>query len=235
MMRWQEFKSGVAQQLPLQIGVVPFGMVFGILGLDSGMTAWQTMLLSSILFAGTSQIVFAQLVAIAAPPAIFISSVAALNARHMLYSASMADYLRHLPLRWRLILAYLLTDEAYAVSIIRYQEKPANQMMHYHLLGSGLTLWLLWQIATATGILAGQSIPASLELGFAIPLIFMAIIIPLIKSKIEINAILAAGVVVITCQHLPYNSWLILAAITGVAAGTITYLLSPSSDKVSPS
>ena len=224
MTRFGEFRAGVRDVFPLMIGIIPFGAAFGILGLEAGLSPWQTFLLSSILFAGTSQIIFAQMIALAAPAFVLFSSVAALNARHLLYSASLSPYLRDKPLTWRLLLAYFMTDEAYAVSIVRYQNQPANEHMHYHLLGSGFTLWAFWQASTALGILAGTAIPDSLELGFAIPLIFMVIVLPLIKGRHEIVTILAAGAIVVEFQYLPYNSWLLLAAVTGICAGTLSYL-----------
>ena len=137
-----EFWLGVRHELPLQLGVIPFGLVFGILGLASGLTGLQTILMSSILFGGASQIVFAQLWAAGVPPLVVGSSAGMVNLRHVLYSASMAQHLQHLPLRWRILLGYLLTDEAYAVSIKRFQDVPHSPYQHYHLLGSGVTLWI---------------------------------------------------------------------------------------------
>lgn len=228
--RWHEFKSGIKDGLPLQLGILPFGAVFGVLGIESGLTPYQTFFMSSLLFAGTSQIIFAQLIALATPVAILLGSVAALNARHLLYSASISEYLRDKPLRWRIILAYLLTDEAYAVSILRYRQKPHNEMMHYHLLGSGILLWSVWQIATLMGVLAGNAIPAELSLGFVIPLIFMAITLPLIKSRVEVATICTSTACVFAFAHLPYNLWLLIAAIAGIAAGTLTSVIAPKGD-----
>ena len=227
---WQEFKAGVKDGLPVQLGILPFGVVFGVLGVESGLTPYQTFFMSSLLFAGTSQIIFAQLVALATPVIILLGSVAALNARHLLYSASISEYLRDKPLRWRIMLAYLLTDEAYAVSILRYRQKPHNEMMHYHLLGSGILLWSVWQIATLIGILAGNAIPEELSLGFVIPLIFMAITLPLIKSRVEVATIGTSTACVFAFAHLPYNLWLLIAAIAGIAAGTLTSVLLPKGD-----
>ena len=220
--RWDEFRQGLADGLPLQLGIFPFGAVFGVLGIEAGLTPAQTFFMSSLLFAGTSQIIFAQLVAIATPIAILLGSVAALNARHLLYSASISEYIRDKPLKWRILLAYLLTDEAYAVSILRYQQRPHNPMMHYHLLGSGLLLWSVWQIATLVGVLAGNALPEEMALGFVIPLIFMAITLPLIKSRVEVATITTSTACVFAFAHLPYNLWLLIAAIAGIIAGTIT-------------
>ena len=99
----REFFRGIGDQLPLQVGVVPFGLVFGVLGIASGLSPLQTILMSSIVFGGASQVVFAQLWATGASPLIVGSSVAVINLRHMLYSAAVAKYLRPLSLRWRII------------------------------------------------------------------------------------------------------------------------------------
>ena len=218
----EEFLAGIKDGLPLQLGIFPFGAVFGVLGVESGLSSYETFFMSSLLFAGTSQIIFAQLIALSTPVLILLGSIAALNARHLLYSASISEYLRDKPLRWRMLLAYLLTDEAYAVSILRYRNKPYSDMMHYHLLGSGLLLWSVWQISTLVGILAGAAIPNELALGFVIPLIFMAITLPLIKSRVEVATIGTSTACVFSFAHLPYNLWLLIAALAGIGAGTLT-------------
>ena len=224
MSKWQEFKQGVSAAAPLLLGILPFGMAYGILGREVGLSIWQTFFMSSLLYAGTSQIIFAQLVGISAPAPILLGSIAAMNARHLLYSASISSYLRHLSLRWRLILAYFLTDETFAVTIARYQSQEKTPHMHFFMLGAGITLWSCWQCATAIGIIAGASLPQSLQLGFVIPLIFMVIIIPLIKGRHELIVIFTAAVIVLNFQDLPYNSWLILASIGGVISGSLSFL-----------
>ena len=146
MSRFLEFKNGCFAEMPLQLGVFPFGLAFGILGAESGLTQFQTFLLSSIVFAGASQIVFAQLIATVTPASIIIGTVGIVNLRHILYGISLSEYLRELPLRWRLLLAYLITDESFAVSYKRFSENEKTKNFHYHLLVSGLTLWFSWQI-----------------------------------------------------------------------------------------
>jgi len=137
----QEFWRGVRQELPLMLGVVPFGMVFGVLGLASGLTALQTVLLSLIVFGGASQVVFVQLWATGVPPAVVGTSVSVVNLRHVLYSASIAQYFRTLPLVWRIPLAYLLTDEAYAVTITRLRNEEKSLYQHYHLDNHWRVVW----------------------------------------------------------------------------------------------
>ena len=227
-----EFWLGVRHELPLQLGVIPFGLVFGILALASGLTGLQTILLSSILFGGASQVVFAQLWAAGVPPLVVGGSVGVVNLRHVLYSASMAQYLRHLPLRWRILLGYLLTDEAYAVSIKRFQDGPHSPYQHYHLLGSGVTLWVAWQVSTIAGVIAGTTIPDSWSLSFAIPLTFIAVVAPSISRRADLVACVVAATLSLICQPLPWNSWIMIAACGGVAAGWLTHHHTQRQDRI---
>ncbi|MDA9133258.1 AzlC family ABC transporter permease [Alphaproteobacteria bacterium] len=214
-----EFWSGVRDEVPLIFGVAPFGLVFGVLGIESGLTPLQTIMLSSILFGGASQIVFVQLWAAGVPALIVGGSVCVINVRHVLYSASVAAYLRPLPLRWRILLGYLLTDEAYAISIKRFRHEPPGPNQHFHLLGSGMLLWTSWQFATIFGVLVGGTIPESWSLSFAIPLTFIAVVAPILKTHADLAAVITAASISIIGQPLPWNSWLIIAAIGGILAG----------------
>ena len=214
---WREFWKGVLAQLPVQIGVIPFGLVFGVLGIASGLTATQTILMSSIIFGGASQIVFAQLWSYGTCPIITGGSVAIINMRHIIYSANVSFYISSLPLRWRIVLGYLLTDEAFAVSFQEFENK--NRFAHYHLLGGGLTLWVFWQISTVAGVFLGTNIPSYLNLEFAIPLTFIAIILPKLKSLAQICTVITASIIAIFGQELPYGLWIIVASISGMFVG----------------
>jgi len=219
--KMREVLRGIGDQFPLQLGVVPFGLVFGLMGIASGLSSLQTILMSSIVFGGASQVVFAQLWATGASPLIVGSSVAVINLRHMLYSAAVAKYLRPLSLRWRLILGYLLTDEAFAISIKRFETTDRPELAHYHLFGSGLTLWVCWQIATIVGVLAGATIPDELNLGFAVPLTFMALVLPNLRRLSDIAAAASAALVALFGQALPWNTWIVAAAVVGITVGGI--------------
>ena len=137
---WREFWKGILAQLPVQLGVISFGLVFGVLGVASGLTASQTILMSSIIFGGASQVVFAQLWSYGTSPIITVGSVAIINSQHIIYSANISKYISVLSLRWRLTLGYLLTDEAFAISFREFEN--GNRFAHYHLLGGGLNLWV---------------------------------------------------------------------------------------------
>ena len=214
---WREFWKGVLAQIPVQLGVVPFGLVFGVLGIASGLTALQTILMSSIIFGGASQVVFAQLWSIGASPIVTGGSVAIINSRHIIYSANISKYISVLSLRWRLTLGYLLTDEAFAISFQEFENR--NRFAHYHLLGGGLTLWVFWQISTVTGVFLGANIPTYLNLEFAIPLTFIAIILPRLKSIAQISTAVTAGIIAIFGQEIPYGLWIIVASISGMFIG----------------
>jgi 4-azaleucine resistance transporter AzlC len=215
----QEFWHGVRDELPLMLGVIPFGMVFGVLGVEVGLDPVVVMAMSAIIFGGASQVVFAQLVSAGASSFVIGGTVGIINLRHALYSATLTQYLKDVPMRWRVLIAYLLTDEAFFISLSRMQTKPPSANMHFHMVGTGLLLWSCWQASTALGVGLGALIPEELNLEFAIPLTFMAITVPLITSKPALAALLTGGGVAILGQGLPWNSWVIAAALAGMSTG----------------
>lgn len=214
-----EFLSGVKAELPLMIGVVPFGMIYGILALSAGLPASAAQAMSVIIFAGSSQFVSAQLFSLSVPAIINIFTVGVINLRHTLYSASIAPYLQKLPNRWKWSLAYLLTDEAYAVSIIHYQEKDDGRNKHWFFLGAGLTLWTTWQLSTAAGVFLGASVPVSWSLDFTLALIFIALTVPYLKDRASLGAALSAGVIAVIAFNLPLKLGLLVAALIGILVG----------------
>ena len=177
-------------------------------------------MMSSIVFAGSSQFVTTQLVHEAAPGFVIVLTIAVVNLRHMLYSASLAPYLASLSTRWRALLSYLLTDEAYAPSIVKYERDGVTPQAHWFLFGAGLALWTNWQISTALGIFLGTAIPESWSLDFALPLTFIAMVVPVLKNRPAVAAALSAGVVALVAYSLPYRLGIILAALVGIVVGT---------------
>jgi len=215
------FWEGVRAEVPLLIGVFPFGMIYGALALNAGLSTSVAQLMSSIVFAGSSQFVTTQLLHEGAPGLVILLTIAVVNLRHMLYSASLAPYLKDLSLRWKVLLSYLLTDEAYAPSIIKYEKDGIHPFSHWFLLGAGFSLWFTWQVSTAFGIFLGTSIPEEWPLDFALPLTFIAMVVPVLKNRPMIAAALSAGLVALLAYNLPFKLGLILAALTGIIVGTI--------------
>ena len=215
------FWDGVRAELPLLIGVFPFGMIYGALALNAGFSSLASQMMSSIVFAGSAQFVTAKLVSDAAPALVIILTIAVVNLRHMLYSASLAPYLKDLSLKWKVLLSYLLTDEAYAPSILKYEETGIKPFSHWFVLGAGLVLWSTWQVSTALGIFLGAAIPEEWPLDFALPLTFIAMVVPALKNRPMIAAAVSAGLVAVLAYGLPFKLGLILAALTGIVVGTI--------------
>ncbi|MCE2517675.1 MAG: AzlC family ABC transporter permease [Alphaproteobacteria bacterium] len=221
----EEFWSGVRDEIPLMLGVIPFGMVFGVLGVEVGLDPVTIMAMSIIIFGGASQVVFAQMVSAGAAGMVIAGTVGIINLRHALYSATFTTYISSLPMRWRVVISYLLTDEGFFVSLVRFQTKPYSPNMYFHMVGTGLVLWVCWQAATLAGIVVGELIPPSLNLGFAIPLTFMAITVPQITSIPPLVAVITGGVVAILGQSLPWNIWVIAAALAGMTAGYLAEIV----------
>lgn len=216
-----EFLSGVKAEMPLMIGVIPFGMIYGILAIAAGLPPSAAQAMSFIIFAGSSQFVSAQMYGLGVPPIVNIFSIGVINLRHALYSASIAPYLQKLPTRWKLILAYLLTDEAYAVTILHYQQEADKHLKHWFFLGAGLTLWTTWQLSTALGIFLGATIPTSWSLDFTLALIFIALVVPSLKDKASLGAALSAGVAAILLFGLPLKIGLLVASLIGIIVGML--------------
>jgi len=236
--RLAEFLAGVRAELPILVGVMPFGAIFGVLALDAGMTPLAAQCTSWIVFAGSAQIVMTQLISANAPGLVIILTVFVVNLRHALYSASVAPYLRRLTPGWKWLLAYLLTDEAYAVSILYYtqssddpQARPidspdqvqvgAGDNRHFYLLGSGLALWSTWQASTALGVFLGAVVPASWSLDFTLALTFIALVVPALKERASLAAALSAGVVAVLAFDMPYKLGLLSAALVGILFGLL--------------
>lgn len=219
----EAFRAGIRAVLPLVPGIVPFGMIAGIAPIEAGLGDAVAVGMSLLIFAGASQLAAVQLLAGGALPAVIILTALVINLRFVMYSASLAPYLKHLPGRQRWPLAYLLTDQAYAVSITRFVREDETIVSHRHwfYLGAGLTMWLPWQLATIAGVGLGTGVPPSWGLDFAIPLTFMALLVPAVRARPGLAAAVAAGLVATLAASLPFNLGLILAAVVGVTTGLL--------------
>lgn len=217
--RLREFGAGLAAVAPLAAGSVPFGLIYGVVAVQAGIPPVLAVAIASIVFAGSAQFMITQLVAAGSPPLIVVTSVMTINLRHALYSAALAKPLAHLPQRWRLALAYLLTDEAYAAAYRRFTDNESSATRHWFLLGCGLGLWFLWQIACVVGVTLGGTIPAAWSLDFAATLTFIAIVVPLLIDRAALAAMLAAGTTAVALHQLPYKLAILAAALAGIAAG----------------
>jgi 4-azaleucine resistance transporter AzlC len=222
--RRYEFIAGVKAELPILLGVSPFGLIYGVLALSAGLPASLAFGMSSVVFAGSAQFVGAQLIGSGAPGIVIVFTTCIVNLRHILYSASVAPHLKQLSRRWKCLLAYLLTDEVYAVAITRFTRETSSSSglpgyAQWYFLGAGLAQWSTWQASTAVGIALGAQIPPGWALDFTIALTFIALVVPALTDRPSIAAALSAGIVAMLAAGWPYKLGLIIAAISGIAVG----------------
>lgn len=202
-------------------GAIPFGLIYGVLAVKAGISPLLAIAISSIVFAGSAQFMITQLVAAATPGPLIVLSVAIINLRHALYSAALAGRLKPLSAPWKALLAYLLTDEAFAAVIRRFDDPEDTQFRHWFLLGAGFGLWFVWQLSSIAGVLLGAQIPAQWSLDFAGTLTFIAIVVPLLRDRAAWATMTVAGVVSVAAFGLPFKLAIIAAAISGMLAGVV--------------
>lgn len=224
-----EFLKGIRDQIPILLGVAPFGVIFGALAIASGIPPLEAQGFSLFVFAGSAQFIAVGLISDGIPPLIIVLTILVVNLRHLLYSASLAPFIQKLSSRWKFALAWLLTDEAFAMSSIRYRRDDTRDA-HWYMLGTGLTLWVAWQCSTAVGIALGAHIPKGWSLDFALPLIFIALLIPILTNRATVASSLVAGTLSVAMAGLPYKLGLLLAAIIGIGVGFMVEML-PSARK----
>jgi 4-azaleucine resistance transporter AzlC len=206
--------GGIRAQIPILLGVVPFGLIYGIAAMEAGLPPSVAIAMSMIVFAGSSQFIAAQLFANGAVGLVIVVTTFIVNLRHALYSASVAPYVRH-----------LLTDEAYAVSITHYRRMTPEEVRdtndHWYFLGAGLTLWVSWQISSIVGMVLGAAVPSNWSLDFTLALTFIALLIPTLEDQPTVLAALAAGLTAVVAHPLPYNLGLIIAVLVGIGGGML--------------
>ena len=207
------FLKGILDVSPLMIPVVPFGVIFGVIGMDLGIGPYMTFGMSIIVFGGASQIVLLQLFSGGASSLIIFSSVGAVNSRHLLYGAVLSEHLSDLKLTWKIILSYVLVDQAFAVSN-QYFKKNKSKNKHYHLLAGGITCWTIWQISTLLGIFLGSVVPEELGLSFAIPITFLALLIEDFKRVKNVIVMVVSGLIATLGYHIiPFKAYIIVSAL----------------------
>jgi len=216
-----EFLAGIRSELPILPGVIPFGLIFGVLAASVGIPPPAAQAFSLIIFGGSAQFIAAQMVGAGTPALLIVLTIFVVNLRHALYSASLAPHFKPLSGVWKLVLAWLLTDEAYAMGYQRYTRPDGSPHKHLYFLGAGLALWATWQLSTAVGILLGAQVPASWGLDFALPLTFIAIVAPNLKGRPSLAAALVAGALAVLLLGLPYKLGLLIAALGGILIGLL--------------
>ncbi|MBN2231683.1 MAG: AzlC family ABC transporter permease [Deltaproteobacteria bacterium] len=213
-----DFRKGVKDMLPIITGVVPFGLIYGVTAANAGISPPAALGMSSILFAGAAQVALAELITDGTPVWVAVATVVLINLRMAMYSASIGPHIRHRNLLLRMLAAYLITDQAYAVSIVEFsRETEVNPFRYY--LGAAVTLWIAWQTFSAVGIFVGATLPKNLSLEFIIPLMFLALAVPFLRQKAFIVTAVVTAAVMVVARGIPGNGGFFLAVFAGVFCG----------------
>jgi len=223
-----EFRAGFVEMLAPAAALTPFGMVCGIGAAAAGADAVSALAMSAIMFSGAAQVLAAQLLASGAPVAVVILTCFVAGLRFLMYSAAMAPHLRSLPPRSQRVLAFLMTDQVFAASIRRFDAQHPGHTARQgamHFLGCGVALWGAWQLTNMAGYFAGHAVPASWQIDFAVPLCFIALVAPLLRSAPVVIAAAIGGVAVVALDALPMKLNLIAAGALGIVAGTLADLV----------
>lgn len=212
--------AGARAAAPILIGIVPFGLMYGVVAVGQGFDRITALLMSPIVFAGASQIVVAELWGKGAPVAVIVATGLVVNLRFMMYSASLAPHLRDARSWQRALGAYLLTDQAFAVSVIRFQERDDVHRFAFYF-GAAISFWATWQTSSAVGVLLGMQVPPAWGLEFSVPLMFLALLIPTLRASTPALVAIVSGVAAIILHDLPFHLGLVAAASIGLLIGAV--------------
>lgn len=215
-----DFVAGVRTVAPVLPGTIPFGMIVGAAAASIGLPAVKATVMSLAFFAGASQLTAIQLITENAPAAIIVFTALVINVRYLVVSAGIAPYFRNFTTRWKCLLGYLLTTTGYVLAVAEYEDDPTTNRRAYYL-GVHLPLWFAWQASFIVGLVLGARVPPSLQLDFAFPLVFLAVLFPSLDDRTaEITASIA-GIVALSAGVVPFSLELILAVIVGVGGGLL--------------
>ncbi|EGQ9890687.1 AzlC family ABC transporter permease [Vibrio cholerae] len=211
------FWQGTIAMLPLSIAVLPWGLLAGSFAIEAGLSVIESQALSAILFAGAAQLVAIGMFKTGAGLLSLLIATFFITSRHFLYSVSMRSKISPLPLRWRLTLGFLLTDELFAIC----GAQSDKQFNRWYALGAGLSFYLIWNLASLVGIVAGSYLPDLNQWGleFAVAATFIAIVIPNIKSWPVLISVLTALVLSVSLTVMGIEGSLMFASIGAMFAG----------------
>jgi len=214
-------KQGIRDAAPFILVVSPFAIVFGVVATESGLSIAETLLFSVAVIAGAAQFTTLQLLNENAPAVIALLSGLAVNLRMAMYSASLTPYLGAAPLWQRALVAYLTVDQSYACSVAAYERNASwtlKERMTYFF-ACCLPVIPRWYLMTLAGALIGESIPESAALDFAVPITFLALIAPMMRTPAHLAAALVASLAALSLTWVPYNLGLMIAATFGMSVG----------------
>lgn len=211
------FWRGVIHILPLCLAVLPWGLLAGSMAVSSGLTPLQGIGLSVFVFAGAAQLVTISMLAAGSGFAAIIITIAIITAQHLLYALILREHVADLPLRKRLPIGFLLTDEVFALAV-------GKKSYHFqYLLGAGLCFYLSWLLFTIMGVILAANIPnlEDYHLDFSIVATFIAIVIPMIKNLSTLIGVLVSLVLSLVLNSLNIGGAIVLAGLIGMACAVM--------------
>lgn len=219
-----EFWAGARDIFPLVIGAIPFGIIFGTLAISSGLSIGGTLAMSALVFAGSAQFIAVGMIAAKTGWLLIVLTTFVVNLRHLLYAVSLLPHVKQLSQRWKVPMAFLLTDETFAVVIRRYESDGLSPFKHWYYLGAALAMYVNWLLCALLGVTVGQMIPdaAGWGLDFAMSVTFIGMVIPYLKTRPMWLAVGVAGAVAVVAYPLPNKLGLMVAAIAGISAGLLS-------------
>jgi 4-azaleucine resistance transporter AzlC len=224
-MNWRKpFWEGFVACSPFIVIVVPYSMMFGVVARDAGLDLLQTMGMSVLVIAGASQFTAVTLLSEGAPVFVALLTALVVNLRMAIYSAALVPHLGHARLGTRALVAYFMVDQAFVVAVKRYEEPPPlgpSERVAYYF-GAMLLICPFWYGGTLAGALLGQAIPASLSIDFAVPVCFIALVAPSLRSLPHVAAAITSVIAMLLFHDLPWSLGLIVAAVLGMVAGAQT-------------
>lgn len=216
----REIWSGIVDTLPLAIAVIPWGILTGALAVNVGLTPLQAQAMSLLVFAGAAQLSVSTLLANGAGVSTILSSVFVISSRHLLYSMLLRQHIMQLPVVHRIVVGFLLTDEMFAVTQARTIKTGYFSIAHA--LASGIAFYLIWNLSTLLGIIAGDAVKnlQLLGLDFAIVATFIAMTFGNLRIKKGERAILVAvivsGITAVLSRPILPDGYIMLAALLGM-------------------
>lgn len=228
-----QLRMGLIKTLPLALGAVPFGLAYGVVAIQAGLTVAEAVLMSLVVFAGASQFMAVVMVQSGAGIVLIVASTLLVNLRHLMMGLSLSPYLSAATPRWQRVLAFGMTDESYLTSVTHYREAGEGQANPHFMLGAGGSIYVAWGIASLVGALVGDAISNPLEWGldFAMPATFLTMLLPQIVSR-RLAAVVIVSAVVATATYvlIPGKWYIILAVVTATATGIVLEMLAEKAE-----
>lgn len=222
--RRRAFLRGILASLPFLIVVGPFGMLFGVLATEAGLNIAEIMGFTVAVFAGASQFSAVQLIRDEAPTLVVLATSLAVNLRMAMYSAALTPWLGKVTVWQRALIAFFLVDQSYAAAMAEYEKHPGMTVPERfaYFVGTAVLVAPAWYFATWMGARLGSRIPPEYALDFAMPITFIAMIAPMLRSIPHLLTAFTAVLLSVALAWMPLASGVLVAAVCAMVVGALT-------------